>query len=101
MSHLLLIALRAKVKARPKFPVPTDRMKHNTAVKALRAVCTLSRGGAEPVSADQLGANLNLAATTAGLNNSFFASVGLVTREGKAGYKPTEIALEIREEVLL
>lgn len=86
-------APRKHTKARPKYPVPTDRMKHSSAVDALRAFCALSKGGTESVTTAQLASNLGLSPVTAGLNNVFFASLGLLEQAGKGSYKPTELAL--------
>jgi hypothetical protein len=86
-------AKRAAV-VRPNSPVPTDRMKLPQSIDALRAFATLSKGGQEPVTTAMVGNNIHLAVTTAGLNNNFFKSVGLITQAGKGSYKPTAVTME-------
>lgn len=89
--------VRTPRKIRPKYPVPTDRMTHENAVKALRAFCILSKGGGEPVDSEQLGQNLGLSAATAGLNNAFFVDVDLLTRVGRGSYLPTDVTLRFNQ----
>jgi hypothetical protein len=69
-------------------------MKFETAVDALRAFCSLSKGGTESVTTDMLGVNLGLSAATAGLNNMWFKEIGLITTASKGAYKPTSTAME-------
>jgi hypothetical protein len=89
---------RAAWKARPKYPVPTDRLKFETQVLALRTICLASRGGEEIVTAEKMAANMGLAATTAPLNNAFYVSLALVEKIGKGGYKPTPLALRFQQK---
>lgn len=89
---------RAPQKARPKYPVPTDRLKFEMQEKALRVVCTASRGGQEPVDAEKMAGLLGVAATTAPLNNAFFVDVGLMEKRGKGSYLPTPVALQYQQK---
>ena len=84
---------RAPQKNRPKYPVPTDRMKFDTQVDALRVICTASRGGNDPVNAQKMGTLLRLTPATAPLNNAFFLECGLIERLDRGEYKPTAEAL--------
>lgn len=83
---------------RPRYPVPTDRMKFDTQVAALRALCTGSRGGQDPVDADKLSTLLSVSAATAGLNNNFFVSVHLAEKRGRGSYLPTKMALDFHNK---
>lgn len=89
---------RAPSKTRPRFPVPTDRMKFETQVQALRTICTASRGGQESVDAEKMASLMGVSSATAPLNNAFFISVGLVEKIGKGEYRPTELALKFQQK---
>jgi hypothetical protein len=69
-------------------------MKFELGVNALKALAVSSDYGKVAVGADEMAARLNVVAATAGLNNAFFTSVGLATREGRGRYKPTPIVSE-------
>ncbi len=75
-------------------PLPTDRLKFETQVAALKAIAIKSEYGKRAVGGDDLASALSLATTTAGLNNAFFLDSGLITREGRGQYKPIEIVNE-------
>lgn len=89
---------RSSQKARPAHPVPTDRLKFDTQVQALRTICSASRNGEVAVTADDMGNLMGILPVTAVLNNSFFASVNLIEKEGRGGYRPTPIALEFQRK---
>lgn len=89
---------RAPAKARPTEPVPTDRMKFDTQVKALLTACTASRDGAEWVTADDMAALMDISVATAPLNNAFFVSVNLLEKRGKGEYRPTDITVKFKQK---
>ncbi len=84
---------------RPKLALPTDRMKKDTAVQALKAVVTGSRGGERGVSADEIAPRIGISAATAGLNNAFFAQAGWIEKVGRGAYKPTEAAINFVQKL--
>lgn len=85
--------------ARPKHPVPTDRLKFpDTAVGSLIAACVASRGGKERVTAESQANLMGVSPATAPLNNTFFVSVGLLKKVGKGEYLPTELALQFQQK---
>lgn len=73
-------------------PLPTDRLKFETQVEALKALAISSDFGSRSVAPEDMAPMMSVAATTAGLNNAFFIDSGLATREGRGRYKPTETA---------
>ena len=79
----------SKSRQRPKKALPTDRMKFEVQKKALNAIGILGSGD-DGVNAADMAATLDLAPTTAGLNNTFFFESALVARAGKGRYKSTE-----------
>lgn len=85
---------RGPNKTRPKFPVPTDRMKFDTQIQALRTICKASDNGSKPVDAETMASLMGLSAATAPLNNAFYIDLGLVEKAGKGEYKPSETALQ-------
>lgn len=82
----------AKARPRPAKALPTDRMKLEVQKKALSVIAILSGYGKEGVTSADMAPRLGVAATTAGLNNSFFADCGLILRDGKGRYKSSEAA---------
>jgi hypothetical protein len=74
--------------------LPTDRLKFETQVAALKAIAIKSEYGKRAVGGDDLASALSVATTTGGLNNAFFLDSGLITREGRGQYKPTDIVNE-------
>jgi hypothetical protein len=85
-------------KARPKFPVPTDRLRFDKQVEALRVISTASRNGQETVDARKMASLMGLAEATVPLNNAFFASVDLIKKVGKGDYLPTETAMAFQRK---
>jgi len=83
---------KARARSRPRAgrPLPTDRLKFDAQVDALKAIATASGYGKESVSAEDIAPYLGIATATAGLNNAFFLDSGLIVRESKGRYKPTE-----------
>jgi hypothetical protein len=90
--------VRAASKARPRYPVPTDRLKFELQEKALRVVCMASRNGTEPVDAAKMASLMGVSTSTAPLSNAFFVSVGLMERVGKGDYLPSKLALEYQRK---
>ena len=88
---------RNKQKARPRFPVPTDRLKREKQDDALRVVAVASRNGQEPVDAAKMAALMDVTADTAPLNNAFFVSIGLMKKVGKGEYLPTDLTLDYQQ----
>jgi hypothetical protein len=82
----------AKSKPRPTKALPTDRMKLEVQKKALSVIAIISDYGKVGVSAADMAPRLEVAATTAGLNNSFFHDAGLIVRDGKGKFKSTPAA---------
>lgn len=82
----------AKPKPRPNKALPTDRMKLEVQKKALSVIAIVSEYGKVGVSAADMAPRLGVAATTAGLNNSFFKDAGLVVPAGKGKFKSAEAA---------
>ncbi len=89
---------RAASKPRPRYAVPTDRMKFDTQVQALRTICTASRNGQDPVTGEMMGNLMGILPVTAVLNNTFFASIGLVDKAGKGAYVPTALTLKFQQK---
>lgn len=87
-------SVRVRVKPRAKKALPTDRLKLDVQKKALGAIAVLSDYGQRSVGAADLAPSLGLSPATAGLNNSFFMESGLIVRESKGKYKPTEAVNE-------
>lgn len=82
----------ARARPRPKYALPTDRMKFDAQKEALSVISIVSDYGKRGVSSADMAARMNMAPTTAGLNNTFFFESGLVERAGKGRYKSTEAA---------
>ena len=74
--------------------LPTDRMKFEMGVNALKALAISSDYGKTAVGADEIATRLNVVPATAGLNNAFFTGVGLALREARGRYKPTPVVCE-------
>jgi len=83
---------RTPQRPRARNPLPTDRLKFGAQVEALKAIAAASGYGKKAVGANEIAPYLGVAATTAGLSNAFFMDSGLITRESKGRYKPTEAA---------
>lgn len=71
-------------------PLPTDRLKFDAHKQALKAIAISSEFGKQTVGSDAIARALSVAETTAGLNNAFFVDSGLITKEGRGQYRPTE-----------
>jgi hypothetical protein len=89
---------RAVVRPRANLALPTDRMKFDAQVKALRAIVIESGNGQRPVTPKDMAPHIGVVEATAGLNNSFFMAAGLITRVRKGSYKPTQAAIEFNRE---
>lgn len=81
---------KAPSQPRPDKALPTDRLKFGQQVNALKAISVASVGGTKAVGAEDIAPRIGVVAATAGLNNQFFMESGLITRESKGRYKPTE-----------
>jgi len=80
----------SRARPRPKHALPTDRMKFDAQKKALSVIAIVSDYGKRGVSSADMAARMDMAPTTAGLNNSFFFESRLVERAGKGRYKSTD-----------
>jgi hypothetical protein len=80
---------RPPAHARPTKALPTDRLKWDQQVNALKAIAVASNNGEKAVGADDIAPRLGIVPATAGLNNQFFMESGLIDRERKGLYKPT------------
>jgi len=89
---------KTPAKVRPQYAVPTDRMKIDTQIQALRTICTASRGGQEPVSGEKMATFMQVSPATAPLNNAFFAYLGLIEKVGKGLYKPMPVAMQFQQK---
>jgi hypothetical protein len=80
---------RPPAHARPTKALPTDRLKWDQQVNALKAIAVASNNGERAVGADDIAPRLGVVPATAGLNNQFFMESKLIIRERKGLYKPT------------
>jgi hypothetical protein len=85
---------RAPKRPRTSRPLPTDRLKFPMQVAALKAIAVASNYGERGVSADDLAPRIGVSAATAGLNNAFFLEAGVIVRERKGHYLPTDATSE-------
>ncbi len=90
--------VKAKARRRPGRPLPTDRMKFEMQVNALKAFGTQSDYGKRAVGGEDIAPRLGLTPATAALNNAFYMDVGLIERESKGRYKPTEHVIDFARE---
>lgn len=83
-----------KRQARPRAAkaLPTDRLKLDAQKSALRAIAVASDYGKNAVGSNDIAPRMGVAPSTAGLNNAFFKESGLITRESKGKYLPTDAA---------
>lgn len=81
---------RGPSRPRASKALPTDRLKWDQQVNALKAIAVASNYGKEAVGAADIAPRLGTIPATAGLNNQFFMESGLIAREAKGRYKPTE-----------
>lgn len=79
---------RAAPRPRSQRPLPTNRLKFDVQVAALKAIAVASNYGERAVSAEDIAPRMGVVAATAGLNNAFFTAAGLIVRERKGYYKP-------------
>lgn len=79
---------RAKAQPRSERPLPTDRMKFAIQVETLKAYVSASGQGRHAISTDDLDGHVSVTPSTAGLNNAFFHSSGLLAKESRGRYLP-------------
>lgn len=91
-------ASRARPRPRTAKALPTDRLKFDAQVMALKALAMESHNGSRAVGSAELARRIGVADATAGLNNNFFSEAGLAVKAGKGKYKPTEAALKFERE---
>jgi hypothetical protein len=72
--------------------LPTDRLKLDAQKALLQAIAVASDYGKRAVGSNDIAPRMGLAASTAALNNNFFMESGLIKRESKGKYVPTEAA---------
>jgi hypothetical protein len=92
---------RAAQKSRPDRALPTDRMKFEKQVEALRVFAALSGSTHGAVTADDLGQALGLSPNTAGLCSGFFKDSGWLTRVSRGVYAATEPLLEFHRHLTI
>lgn len=90
---------RTPGKARPDRGVPTDRMRFDRQVAALRMYAQLSGPAHQPVGADYLGRALEVSAGTAGLCAAFFKDSGWVVRTGRGAHAATDALLDFQRRL--
>lgn len=81
---------RAGQRPRAAKALPTNRMKFDMQVTALRAIAIESDYGKHAVNSEDIATRVGVIAATAGLNNQFFMEAGLVERVKKGHYRSTE-----------
>ena len=69
-------------------------MKFDVQIEALKAFVSASGNGRQPVGSDAIAARMPVSAATAGLNNSFFTDSGLIIRQSKGKYVPSDVVCE-------
>lgn len=89
---------RAAQRARAKRALPTDRMKFDMQVTALRAIAIASDFGKRHVGSEDIAPRVGVIPATAGLNNQFFMESGLILRVKKGQYKPTDTVNKFTQE---
>jgi hypothetical protein len=89
---------KAAPRPRASKALPTDRMKFDVQVNALKAFATQSDMGKRAIGSDDIAPRLGITASTAGLNNAFFAEAGLLEKESKGKYKPTPEVVRFAQE---
>jgi hypothetical protein len=72
--------------------LPTDRLKLDAQKAVLQAIAVASDYGKRAVGSNDIAPRMGIAASTAALNNNFFLESGLIKRESKGKYLPTEAA---------
>jgi hypothetical protein len=70
--------------------LPTDRLKIDAQKAALQAIAVASDYGKKAVGSNDIAPRMGVAPSTASLNNNFFRESGLIKRESKGKYLPTE-----------
>jgi hypothetical protein len=89
---------RSRPRPRTAKALPTDRLKFEMQVRALKSLALESQNGSRSVGAAELARRMGVAQSTAGLNNAFFTDAGLATQAGKGRFKPTEAAIAFERE---
>jgi hypothetical protein len=85
---------RAPKRPRTSRPLPTDRLKFEMQVSALKAIAVASNYGERGVSGEDIAPRIGVSPASAALNNIFFLEAGLIVRERKGHYLPTEATCE-------
>jgi hypothetical protein len=83
-------ARRRSSRPRTTKALPTDRLKFSAQVDALKAFAIESGFGKQAVGSEDIAPRMGVAPTTAGLNNAFFMETGLIKRERKGHYFPSD-----------
>ena len=74
--------------------LPTDRLKFDAQVEALKAFVIESNNGQKAVTSADIAPHIGVVEATASLNNAFFMDAGLISRESKGRYKPKDAAID-------
>lgn len=77
--------------------LPTDRLKFDAQVEALKAFVMESNAGQKAVTSGDIAPHVGVVEATASLNNAFFMDAGLISRESKGRYKPTKATIEFTQ----
>lgn len=92
---------RAHAKQRPLHSLPTDRVKFEKQIEAIRRLAQMSGPGKRPVSSEDLAHALELSANTAGLCVGFFRDSGWVTKVSRGNYVATDAAWDYQHDLSL
>jgi hypothetical protein len=84
---------------RPAKALPTDRLKFDAQVDALRAFVIESNNGQRAVTSADIAPHIGVVEATASLNNAFFMEAGLISREKKGSYKPTKPTIDYAQNL--
>jgi hypothetical protein len=90
--------MRAPSRPRARKALPTDRLKLDVQKGALVAISLASDYGRRAVGSEDIAPRIGVSPATAGLNNAFFMESGLITRESKGRYKPTNETIKFARD---
>ncbi len=88
---------RSAARPRPTKALPTDRMKFEMQVGALRSIAVVSDFGKRAVGGEDIAPTLGVSGATAALNNQFFMESGLIARKSKGRYLPSDAVVKFAQ----